>query len=205
MLKENSTILFQGDSVTDVGRTADPAYPFGAGYPLKVKQYLDAFHSAENITVINRGVSGDRVKNLKARWQEDCIALKPDYLSILIGINDTWRRYDSSDPTSCSDFRADYHEIITMALEKTSCEIILLEPFIVPAIADRLTWYEDLFEKIMAVRELSREFNLKYLPLDGLFAANSTQIKPEELAADGVHPTDKGHSLIAKYWLNEML
>lgn len=207
MLKDGMTILFQGDSITDAGRREEPD-GLGRGYPRKVKEYLDTFCASRNITVINRGISGNRAKDLKARWQEDCIDLKPDILSILIGINDTWRKYDSSDPTSVESYEADYRAILTQAREKLSCQIVILEPFVVPSDENKLCWYEDLMPKILVARKLAREFDAIYIPFDGIFAAHSSHnngIAPAFWSEDGVHPSDAGHALMARYWLDAML
>lgn len=210
MLKENSIILFQGDSITDAGRTYDTpnaaqaAEPIGSGYPYMIKQYLDTFYGDSGIRVINRGVSGNRVIDLKNRWTEDCIELKPDYLSILIGVNDTWRRYDSNDATSAEAFEDSYRFILQRAASELSCQLILLEPFLIPSDPEKEVWREDLDPKIHAVRRLAREFGAVYIPLDGVFAANCTGNSPEKFSLDGVHPTAMGHALISKLWLDIM-
>ena len=126
MLEKNTTILFQGDSITDAGRNY-ATDDLGPGYPGKVGAYLATFCADKNVKVINKGISGNRVKDLKARWQAECIDLKPDILSILIGINDTWRRYDSSDPTSCEAFENTYREILTDVKEHLMlCENVFI-------------------------------------------------------------------------------
>lgn len=206
MIKPNSTILFTGDSITDAGRTAgpDPDNSLGNGYPKKVAEYLETFCKDKNIKVLNRGVSGDRVVNLQARWKEDCLDLKPDYVSILIGVNDTWRKYDSNDETSCEAYEKGYRDILTQ-LKSLDCEIILLEPFIIMADPAKEEWYTDLMPKIQAVRRLAREFGALYIPLDGIFAAHSIFEEPSHWSQDGVHPTDAGHGLLAMHWLDNVL
>lgn len=207
MIKPNSTILFIGDSVTDVGRIneIDPTVALGTGYPKKVFEYIETFCKDKNIKVLNRGISGHRVVDLQSRWEKDCIDLKPDYVSILIGINDTWRRYDSNDITSCEAFEKGYREILTKLRDKLDCEIVLLEPFIIMSDPAKEQWYEDLMPKIGAIRRLANEFKAFYIPLDGIFAAHSTFAPPSHWSEDGVHPSDAGHALIAMHWLDTML
>ena len=198
------TILFQGDSITDAGRCYETS-DLGPGYPGKIGAYLSTFHAADNIRVINKGISGNRVKDLKARWDADCIALKPDILSILIGINDTWRRYDSSDPTSTASFEATYRDILTEVREKLpDCRIILLEPFLIPVDPQKELWREDLDPKIQAVRRLSREFQTEFIPLDGLYQELCATRDPALFSADGVHPSDAGHAFLAEQWLKRI-
>jgi len=96
-IEKDSIVLFQGDSITDAGRLAAGNSPLGHGYVNYAASWFSALHPSLNVSFHNRGVSGERVKDLLARWNADCIALKPDWVSILVGINDTWRRYDSNE------------------------------------------------------------------------------------------------------------
>ncbi len=218
MIKPNSTILFQGDSITDAGRTYDASndigmgysketvdFNLGFGYPLIIKQYFDAFCKDKNITVLNRGISGNRTKDLVNRWDEDCIDLKPDYVSILIGVNDTWRRYDSNDATSTKEYEDSYRKLLTRVKNELDCHIIILEPFLIPTDINKDCWHEDLDPKIQVARKLAREFNATFIPLDGIFASKCIETSPSYFSGDGVHPTNSGHSLIAKLWLDIML
>lgn len=200
-IKENSIVLFQGDSITDAGRSRENDSCMGAGYPMMTSAWFNALYAEMNITFYNRGISGNRVKDLKERWQTDCLDLKPDLVSILIGINDCWRRYDSNDPTSVDDFKNTYREILTQVRQNTNAGIILCEPFLLPVYEHQNAWREDLDPKIHAVRELAREFGTMYLPLDGIFAQACAKREPSFWAADGVHPTPAGHALISKVWL----
>lgn len=200
------TVLFQGDSITDAGRTGGDPAGLGGGYPM----FIDAMFHAENpgrdITFINRGISGNRVRDLRARWQEDCIDLKPDILSILIGINDTWRRYDSNDPTSAEKYEEDYRYILNETREKLpDTELIILEPFVLSSPADRQAWRVDLDPKIHVARKLAAEFEAVFIPLDGIFNAAAIAATPERWSPDGVHPSPAGHALIAEHWLDTVV
>jgi lysophospholipase L1-like esterase len=154
------------------------------------------------VKFINKGISGNRAIDLKARWQQDCIDLKPDYVSIMIGINDCWRRYDSNDITTAEAFENNYRFILNEIKTKTNAKIIILEPYVLPVPLDRITWREDLDPKIQKARQLAREFNALYIPLDGLFASQISNINPEQFSQDGVHPTDMGHAFIAKTFID---
>lgn len=200
--RENECILFQGDSITDCGRNRDDFEDMGTGYPYLISAFLRSMYPEKNLKFLNRGISGDRVKDLKKRWFEDCLSLKPDVLSILVGINDTWRRYDSNDPTSIEDFEKDYRYILQKTLdENPNTKLIICEPFLLPVFPEQERWREDLDPKIQVVRKLSREFKAVFVPLDGLFAQVSTIKEPSYWLYDGVHPTAAGHALIAKAWL----
>jgi lysophospholipase L1-like esterase len=200
-LQQNDIILFQGDSVTDWGRDYNDPASLGHGYPLLIACALAAKYPKLKLTFLNRGVSGNRVADLAERWTRDCVNLRPTVLSVLIGINDTWRKFDSNDPTSASSFEKKYREILTRARDEAGVrEFVLLEPFVLPTPSDRKLWRDDLNPRIIITRELALEFSATLIPTDGLFAAASMQREPSYWAADGVHPTIAGAGLIAGAW-----
>src|SRR4051794_21960530 len=94
LLQDNDVVLFQGDSITDAGRNRDNGDDLGKGYALITAALFSHMYPGKRVQFINRGSSGNRVSDLQNRWQEDCLELKPTWVSIYIGINDTWRRYD---------------------------------------------------------------------------------------------------------------
>ncbi len=197
-----ATVLFQGDSVTDAGRVRALPEDLGVGYPLLVGSWYSAAFPERDVRFLNRGVGGDRVVNLLERWEEDCLALRPDILSILIGVNETWRAFDAGDPTPAAVFERQYRDLLARtraALPET--RITLMEPFVLPFPPDRELWRADLDPKIQAVRRLARDFGCALIPLDGLFAAAAARREPAYWALDGVHPTPAGHGLIARAWL----
>ncbi|MEG2381165.1 MAG: SGNH/GDSL hydrolase family protein [Oscillospiraceae bacterium] len=199
-------ILFQGDSVTDCDRSREDLNDLGLGYPKFVAGFFNARYPGEDVNFLNRGISGNRVRDLKARWANDCIALKPDIVSILIGINDTWRRYDeANDPTTAAEYESDYRYILNEIKTKLpNTEIVMMEPFVLQSPPDRLIWREDLDPKIHVVRKLAAEFGATFIALDGIFAEASIASYPAKWSADGVHPSPNGHALIAENWLNAM-
>ncbi|HEX2949057.1 MAG TPA: SGNH/GDSL hydrolase family protein, partial [Armatimonadota bacterium] len=191
-------IIFQGDSITDAGRCYDDDSQLGLGYPNMIAAWLSARYPSQEFTFINRGVSGNRIYDMESRWTEDCIALQPDLVSILIGINDTWRRYDSDLLSPIAEFEESYRRLLDRLRTETDTQILLLEPFVLPTPQDRERWREDLDPRIGAVRRVARDYHLPLLPLDGLFAAAAAKREPEFWAADGVHPTQAGHALISQ-------
>lgn len=205
-LKENDVILFQGDSVTDCGRNRDNLFDLGVGYPLVISSLLYHRFADLNLTFLNKAVSGDRVENLTARWKADCLELspKPTVVSILIGINDVWRRYDSDSPCSLEKFTEGYRGLLTDIKEKLGARIVMLEPFVNPYPDDRKAWREDLDPKLQAVRALATEFGAVLVPLDGAFAAAYARHPEGYYSADGVHPSYAGHGLIASEWLRAL-
>ena len=196
LLRDNMTILFQGDSVTDAGRSREDPDDLGPGYPRFAAETLKKSYSG--LTVINRGISGNRSCDLVVRWDEDCLALKPDLLSILIGINDTWRRYDQSSPTSAAEYEANMRTLLTQVRDTLDIPVVLMEPFVLEVQPGQAEWREGLDPKNDVFRRLAREVGCRLVPLDGLFAAECCRTPAELLAADGVHPTEKGAALIAR-------
>lgn len=197
--KENDVVLFQGDSVTDCGRNREDLYDLGVGYPLVISSLLYHKLAGMNVTFLNKGISGNRSCDLVARWKEDCLDLKPTVVSIMIGINDTWRGFDSNDPTSCEAYEANYRKI----LEQTAAlgaRIIMMEPYVLPNPEDRKAWRADLDPKIQVCRHLAKEFGAILVPTDGLMNAGFIATPDTYYSKDGVHPTYAGHGLIAEGW-----
>lgn len=203
--EENMKVLFIGDSITDCGRNREKPEILGNGYANMVASLLNVEMAELNLSFQNFGISGNRVKDLKARWQTDCIDQKTDIVSILIGVNDVWRRYDSDDPTTAESFENDYRKILQDIRDNLNSQIIIIEPFLLPVPEDRIAWREDLDPKITAVRKLAYEFADAYVPMDGIFAAASCRCEHAFWAADGVHPTQAGHMLIAQAWMSSAL
>ena len=195
-------VLFQGDSITDTGRNREKGDDLGQGYAYQIAAQCSSLLPELGLRFINRGISGNRVIDLQSRWQRDCLDLDPTWVSIYIGINDTWRRYDQNSPTSAESFEKTYRDILVQTRAKLTAKIVLVEPFVLPIPEDRRTWREDLDEKIHVVRDLAREFKTYFVPLDGLFAQAATMAPLEYWAPDGVHPSAVGHALIANAWLN---
>ena len=205
LLEKNDKILFIGDSITDVGRNRENPADLGAGYPLFVAAYLTAKYPELELKIINRGVSGDEIPHLQARWKEDCLDLFPTVVSILVGINDTWHYTEDEmfgSEKSREQYEEGYRQLLTELKEQGIKKIILLEPFVLPYPEDRNRWRIDLDPKIETVRKLAVEFNAELITLDGhlnsLGNKNGYQLYTGE---DGVHPTYTGHFEIAREWI----
>jgi acyl-CoA thioesterase I len=196
-LRENQMILFQGDSITDSGRKRNHNESLGDGYVMMTAAWLSAWYSEYNLKFINRGVSGNLVRDLKKRWKKDCLDLKPNIVSILVGINDIHWLANSDE-----SFRSDYRSVLEQT-RQLGCQIVLLEPFLVDS-KEILELTEELNSKIAIVRELSKEFETGLIPLNEIFMEACVKSRPSFWALDGVHPTLAGHALIAQSWLKNL-
>ena len=118
-----------------------------------------------------------------------------------VGINDTWRAFDSNDPTATEDYESAYRTILTQTVNQLGSHLVLIEPFVLPFPEDRKAWREDLDPRIQVVRSLADEFDAILVPMDGIMNAAAEKRDPDFWAPDGVHPTPAGHALIAQSWL----
>ncbi|CAB4675305.1 unannotated protein [freshwater metagenome] len=189
--------LFIGDSVTDCGRDIEP--PYGDGYVREIVR--SGLLTGE---IINVGTSGHRLIDLENRWQVDVLDHKPTLVSIAIGINDTWRRYDDNDITTAEDFRDRYHRLLTITKAACNPRFVLCEPFYLPVTDEMKSWREDLDPKIAIVHEMAAEFDAILVPFDQHFTALSGILSMAKIAEDGVHPTVFGHSEMSRLWLTSV-
>lgn len=208
LLEPNDHILFYGDSITDAGRNreAAPNDPngWGRGYAFLAASQLSADFADWNLTFSNKGISGNRVYDLEKRLQADVLDLKPTVVSILIGINDTWRRYDSNNPSPIDEFAASYTRVLEQ-LTEAGIRVLILEPFLLHVPEDRAGWREDVNPRIDAVRDVARAFKTGYVALDGIFATASTKREAAFWLPDGVHPSAAGHALIARHYIDALI
>lgn len=192
-------ILFNGDSTTDCCRDRSDRHSL-AGYSKLIQDYLTGFMPNRNIECFNRAISGDRTKDLLARIESDIADTNPDCISMLIGINDVWRRYDANDPTDIGTFAKNLESILAICKKQTD-KVLVLEPFLMRADAAKACFREDLDPKIQIERELARKYGALYVPLDGLFAALEVRDGYTVYSGDGVHPAEAGNAVIARAWL----
>ena len=203
LIEQGAVVLFQGDSITDCGRDRQNGDDMGRGYAMMAASWFSALNPEKGVTFLNRGVGGDALVDLKARWQRDCLDLKPAWVSVMVGINDTGRRYSRGEPTTAEQFEADYRDILGRVRSELGARLILGEPFLLPSLAERLAWREDLDPKIEVVRRLAAEFEALLVPLDQVFKDACARREAGWWSEDGVHPSAAGHALIAQAWLKE--
>lgn len=203
-IPDNSLVLFQGDSITDADRNQKFSPDLGLGYAMLASTWFSAMHPEKRVRFLNRGISGNRIEDLKDRWNRDCLSLKPDVVSLLVGVNDADTRFFWGHPTSVERFEADYRDILEQTRNALDARIVLLEPFMLDIEERPSKMREYLNPLIDVVRKLSKEYNAVLVPLDDIFAQAAEKREPSFWTDDGIHPTFEGHALIAQAWLDRV-
>lgn len=198
------TILFQGDSITDSSRVRDCEPYDGMGYPRFVKGELGVEYPNE-YNCLNRGVSGDRIVDVYARMKADILNLKPDVMSILIGVNDVWHELEVANGVATDRFFKVYSMLIEdVKAELPNIKIMIMEPFALKGEGNERYWDEfkkDVAEKAEAAKKVAEKYGLTFIPLQKMFD-DATKLAPADAwLVDGVHPTAAGHELIKREWL----
>jgi len=207
-LANGMTILFQGDSITDARRqnrqapSPNEQASMGNGYASMAASALLASRPELNLSIYNRGISGNKVHQLDARWQKECIDYQPDVLSILIGVNDIWHglngKYDGTVKTYENDYRA--------LLQRTrkalpNVQLVICEPFVLKCGAVNEKWFPEFDQYRAAARKVADENAAVFVPFQTMFDQAINFAPPQHWAGDGVHPSPYGASLMADFWL----
>ena len=200
-------LLFQGDSITDAGRYTEVGTgvrdsSLGAGYVKLIANRLLCDSPEKNYEIINRGISGNRIVDLYARWKADCINLAPDVLTILIGVNDTWHERGGQNGVEVPRYERFYRELIEWTLSALpNIKIILMTPFANPVNDHIASFFPEVNERQEVVEKLAKEFSLPCVKLHEDFEAANARAPMEYWTPDGVHPSGAGHQMIADAWL----
>ncbi|SHE73877.1 Tat (twin-arginine translocation) pathway signal sequence [Mariniphaga anaerophila] len=208
LFQKGNTVLFQGDSITDAGREKEKELPntarsFGFGYAFLAASELLNELAGLDLKIYNRGISGNKVYQLADRWQKDCFDLKPDVLSILIGVNDYWHmrngKYDGTIEVYENDFRALLQRTLK---ELPNVKLVICQPFyVLNTSAVDETWVEPMKKYQAVAKKLADEFNTIWVPFQDVFD-EAIKYAPETYwTGDGVHPSMAGAQLMAEAWL----
>jgi len=204
MIKTNELILFQGDSITNAFRKPEEicnAYQMGAGFAMIVAAQILSLRPHDGLRFANRGVSGEGIKGLWRRWQEDALDLKPDLISILVGVNDS--RVTLETPlTSLEEYEQSYRELLrhTRAV-LPNVRFVLSEPFALRVGDVRPDRMPDIVARGKIVRSLASEFGAVLVPLQSVFSDALHQAPADYWSFDGIHPNAQGHWIIAEAWI----
>ena len=204
------TILFQGDSITDAGRFRQNPKSMGNGYASMAAGWVEYEHPGE-YTCLNRGIGGDRITDLYAKLQENLINLKPDIVSILIGVNDVLSEVADNMGNSPEKFERVYRWIIQEIREKLpDTKIFLLGAYVIEGTGTcnneefphRWEFMRDGVAKMAeATARVAREFSIPYVPVQEAFDEALAKAPSEYWTLEGVHPTPAGYEIIKRQWL----
>jgi lysophospholipase L1-like esterase len=210
ILEKNDKLIMTGDSITDCDRKKPDGEglfdPYGKGYVNIVKALLDASYPDRPIRVVNKGWSGFTVRTLKQHWQEHIVAQQPDWLSIMIGINDVWRQFDSpkmpEQAVGIAEYQATLEELITVIQPHLKGLILMTPYFIEPNRADPMRIQMDAYGAV--VKSLAQKHKTVLVDTQAGFDRMLKHMHPMELAWDRIHPNSSGHALIAKCFLDSI-
>jgi lysophospholipase L1-like esterase len=202
-------LLFQGDSITDAFRRPDeinPAFQLGNGYVFLLASGLACEYPHRPLVFLNRGVSGNRVADLKSRWREDAHALRPDVLTLLVGVNDTLASMQGASGCADDQFEETYQWLIdSIRSECPRIRLVLMEPFLLQVGDVEPEWRDHLAPRRAAIRRIARASSATFIPLQEIFDTAAKESPAAHWSYDGIHPTHAGFQLIANNWKNQCL
>lgn len=208
VIPKGTTILFQGDSITDAGRDRSGYYAnnmrgMGTSYVYQIVAEILAHHPVDQIKCYNRGISGNKVHQLAARWEEDCLQIQPQVLSILIGVNDFWHTLNSGYKGTPEIFNNDLRALLKRTKNQIpDIKILLGEPFAVTGGSAITSEWKDNFPPYQrAVKEVATDFNASFIPYQQMFDEALKQAPASHWCPDGVHPSIAGAFLMKDAWL----
>jgi lysophospholipase L1-like esterase len=206
-LQKDNVILFQGDSITDAGRNKEDMSfnnprVLGSGYAMLSAADLLVDYASLNLKIYNKGISGNKVYQLAERWDKDCIDLKPDVLSILIGVNDFWHKLNANYNGTLEIYRNDFIALLERTKKALpSVKLIIVEPFAVPGVkAVDQKWYPDFYGYQKVAREIADKFGATFIPLQKIYDEAIKKAPGSYWTGDGVHPSLAGAQLMAEAW-----
>ncbi|MAE63732.1 MAG: GDSL family lipase [Phycisphaeraceae bacterium] len=208
-IRNDSTVLFIGDSITDCGRRNESA-PLGIGYVSQVHDLIRARYPSRRVTVINKGIGGNTVVDLADRWTDDAIRHQPNLLSVKIGINDLhrWFRGETDVDTSPAEFRRLYDHILSRVRKETRAKLILVDPFYISNDRDahsfRARVLQELPKYISVVHAMASKYRTRLVRTHDAFQKVIAHHEPDTLCPEPVHPNAAGHLVIAHEWLKQM-
>ncbi|MBR0465011.1 MAG: SGNH/GDSL hydrolase family protein [Clostridia bacterium] len=209
-LERNDTLLMIGDSITDFGRKRPVGEGLhegvGTGYPMYVRAFLESMYPELNVHVINMGTSGDNIRALKSRWKTDVFDLRPDWVSVMIGVNDVWRQFDQPGiPEShvyLPEFESTLDEQVTSTLPRVKGMILMTPYYMEPCREDRMRAVVDTYGA--AVKRVAEKRGALFVDTQAAFDKLFEHMHSSNVAWDRVHPNYTGHMLLARALLRAL-
>jgi len=206
LIQPKSNLVMIGDSITDCDRArpVGERQGLGNGYVSLVNAMLGAACPAHHIRVLNTGVSGNTVLDLEARWEMDVLALRPDWLSVMIGINDVWRQFDSplarEQHVSLETYAATLEKLVARTRPQLKGLVLMTPYFIEPNRAEPMRAMMDRYGAV--VKQLADRYQAIFVDTQAAFDGLLENVHPMALAWDRVHPNLTGHMLLARAFLS---
>ncbi len=208
LFEKGDTVLFQGDSITDAGREKEKELPnnpasFGHGYAFLAASVLLNALPEKQLAIYNRGISGNKVFQLADRWQKDCLDLKPNVLSILIGVNDYWHKRNGKYDGTIEIYENDYRALLNRTKDALpGIKLVICEPYyLLNTSAVDETWVEPMKQYQAVSKKLAGEFDALWVPYQKVYDEAIKHAPATYWSADGVHPAMPGAQLMAEAWL----
>jgi lysophospholipase L1-like esterase len=209
-LAKGDVILFQGDSITDAGRSRERTGPneqsaLGNGYPWFAASEMLVDRPEAGLRIYNRGISGNKVYQLAERWDQDCLQLRPNLLSILIGVNDFWHTLNGTYHGTVEIYERDYRALLERTLKAVpKVKLVICEPFVLRCGVVNEKWFPEIDDYRAAAKRVGESFHATFVPFQAMFEEAVKYAPPEHWAKDGVHPTATGAALMAHEWLRQV-
>jgi len=206
----NLKILFQGDSITDGNRSRnnDWNHVMGHGYQYIISSKLWYEHPERKFHFFNRGVSGNKVSDLAGRWQTDTLDIKPDILSVLIGVNDSNEAINNNPAYTKESYNQGYRDLLYRAQAgNPHLKFVICEPFLLPVGQVKNNWErwsEEVQSRQIVARDIAREFKAVFVPFQSAFNEALKRAPADYWIWDGIHPMPAGHELMARTWLKSV-
>lgn len=209
-LEKGAVILFQGDSITDAGRdrkregSPNDTNALGRSYAALIGAQLLAENPSLDLKIYNRGISGNKVPDLEKRWKADCIDIKPNIVSILIGVNDIWHKLNGNYNGTPGDYEAGYASLLkSTQRDLPGVRLVVCQPFVLKCGAVNDRWFPEFTERMAAAERVAKSAGAIWVPFQDAFDKSLTLnpgLQPAYWGADGVHPSAAGHAFMAATW-----
>jgi len=208
-IRKGNVVLLQGDSITDAGRNrarednANDKSALGSGYAFLIAAQLLAAQRDPELKIYSRGISGHKVFQLAERWDKDCLALKPNVVSILIGVNDIWHKLNGRYDGTIEIYERDYRALLQRTRQQLpEVKLVVCEPFVLRCGAVNEKWFPDFDGYRAAAKKVAEAFDAVFVPFQSMFDEACKDAPPAYWAGDGVHPTIAGAQLMAQTWID---
>ena len=205
IFQKGTRLLFQGDSITDAGRNRNSGPLTGGGYPFLIAAKAGAAFPERGLVFMNRGVGGDKITELQARWEKDTLDLKPDILSILIGVNDSAQAIAPKSPQTIDEYAKTYDQLLGDALAANpKVKFVLCEPFFVNKDKPNqraMEMQREVKARAAVVEKLAAKYQTPVVRFQKLFDDACDKAPASYWIPDGVHPSHSGYQLMADEWI----